>query len=83
MKDLTIKAATLKREGTILLILFGVAVIINIYAIITLGGNFIELFTQIGWTVVITLVLYLVLAIIRGIVYGVKYFKNNRSARAA
>ncbi len=82
MKDLTIKAETLKREGIILLILFGVAVLVNVYAIITLDGSFIELFTQLGWTVFIAVVLYVLSGIVRGIVHGIRYLVKKRSAGA-
>jgi len=69
MNDLIIRAKTLKREGVILIILFVVSFLVNLYAVIAFDGSYLELFTQIGWVLVITLVLYLVIALIRTAVY--------------
>lgn len=73
MKDITIniKENSLKRELIILISAFVIAVLINLYAIITRDGNFIELFTQIGWTIIIGLVIYVLAALIRGIIFGI------------
>ena len=80
MKDLIIKAATLKREGLILIILFAVSILINLYAIISFDGSFSELFTQIGWVLAITLFLYLIIAFVRVLFHFVTtlflYFKK-------
>ena len=70
MKEIVIKESTLKRELYILLTTFVLAVLINLYAIITRDGSYIELITQIGWTVVICVILYILYAIIRGIYFG-------------
>ncbi len=71
MKDIVIKATALKRELYILLAAFMVGVLINLYAIITRDGSYIELITQIGWTMVIGVILYALLAILRGIFFGI------------
>lgn len=60
MKDLIIKEKTLKREIFVLVSLFIISVLLNIYAIIIYDGSFIEIFTQIGWVVAITFLLYII-----------------------
>lgn len=80
MKDITIKEESIKRELAILLITFVIAVLINVYAIITRGGSFVELFTQIGWTIVIALVLYILFAVIRAIYFGIVHLFQKSKA---
>ena len=77
MKDITIKASTLKREFKIFLGFFALTILINLYAIVTRDGELIELITQIGWTVLIALIFYVLVGLIRGIINGVKHFKNE------
>lgn len=80
MKDIVIKATTLKRELYILLAAFIVGVLINLYAIITRDGSYIELITQIGWTMVIGVILYALLAILRGIYLGISMLFRKSNA---
>ncbi|MCR4860718.1 MAG: hypothetical protein K5910_08660 [Bacteroidales bacterium] len=72
MKDLIIPAVRLRRELRTLAICFAIAVVANIGAIIGYKTPFYEIFTQIGYVVVITLVLYLVWALIRTLVWLIR-----------
>lgn len=68
MKDIVITAKRIKKEVIIMAILFLVAFLINIIAIITFKTPWHEMFTQIGYVIVMTLVLYILLLIVRGVV---------------
>lgn len=68
MKDLIITSKQLKKELYILSACFAAAFLTNIVSIIMFKTPWYEMFTQIGYVVVITLFLYLLLAIIRTIV---------------
>nr|MBE6190943.1 hypothetical protein [Rikenellaceae bacterium] len=70
MKDIIIPARTIRRELWILLTLFVVAFLINVGAVWAYDRPWIELFSQLGFVVVITIALYLVCWIPRGIVRG-------------
>ena len=65
MKDTVITARRKRTEIVSVSVCFALAVLINIGSIIYFKTPFYEVFTQIGYTLVITLVLYLVWIIIR------------------
>ncbi len=65
MKDTVITAKRKRTEIVSVSVCFALAVLINIGSIIYFKTPFYEVFTQIGYTLVITLVLYLVWIIIR------------------
>lgn len=69
MKDIVISAKRVKKEATILLVCFIVGFIINIISIAIYKTSWFEIFTQIGYVVIITLVLYLTVTFIRLIIY--------------
>lgn len=65
MKDTVITAKRKRTEIVSVSVCFALAVLINIGSIIYFKTPFYEVFTQIGYTLVITLVIYLVWIIIR------------------
>lgn len=69
MKDIVISSKRVKKEVAILLTCFIIAFVINIASIVIYKTSWLEIFTQIGYVVVITLVLYLIVAFIRFIIY--------------
>ncbi|SFL29174.1 hypothetical protein SAMN05216357_11788 [Porphyromonadaceae bacterium KH3CP3RA] len=68
MQDLIIPSKRLKKETYILSACFAAAFLTNIISIIIFKTPWHEMFTQIGYVVVITLFLYFFLAIIRIII---------------
>lgn len=72
MKDLVITSRRLKKEIYILSACFTAAFLINIFSIITFKTPWYEMFTQIGYVVVITFILYLLVAMIRAVVFLIK-----------
>lgn len=69
MKDIVISAKRIKKEGYILLICFALAFMTNIISIILFKTPWYEIFTQIGYVIVITVTLYLLVAFFRFIIY--------------
>lgn len=69
MKDIVISAKRIKKEGYILLICFILAFMTNIVSIILFKTPWYEIFTQIGYVIVITVTLYLLVAFLRVIIY--------------
>lgn len=72
MKDLVITSRRLKKEMYILSACFITAFLINIFSIVTFKTPWYEMFTQIGYVVVITFILYLLVAMIRAVVFLIK-----------
>ncbi len=69
MKDLIITSRQLKKEIYILSACFAAAFLTNIVSIIIFKTPWYEIFTQIGYVVVITIVLYLIIVFSRFIIY--------------
>ncbi|MGF7139143.1 hypothetical protein [Roseimarinus sediminis] len=69
MKPIVIQNHHIKRELIIALLALIVSIGLNIYAIIHFETNWNELYTQIGYILVIALVFYLIQLLIRGIVF--------------
>jgi hypothetical protein len=65
MKDIIITSRRLKKEIRIISICFIIAFLINIFSIITFKTPWYEIFTQIGYVIVITFVLYLIITCLR------------------
>jgi len=65
MRDLVIPASRLRTELWTILVCFVTAVCINIGSIIHFHTPFTEVFSQIGFTVIITAVLYAVWTVLR------------------
>jgi F0F1-type ATP synthase membrane subunit a len=77
MKDIVIGQRQIRREIRILLILFVVAVLVNVYAIIAKDTMWSELFTQLHYTIALALFLYVVIGILRLVVCGIgRLFKR-------
>lgn len=72
MKDLTITAKQIRREFFILLVCFVIAEGVNIFSMIKYGTPWTELFTQIGFVLIITAVLYIILIALRVLIWLVK-----------
>jgi hypothetical protein len=72
MKDLFITSRRLKKEMYIISDCFITAFLINIFSIVTFKTPWYEMFTQIGYVVVITFILYLLVAMIRAVVFLIK-----------
>jgi uncharacterized membrane protein len=69
MQDLIIPSKRLKKETYILSACFVAAFLTNIVSIITFKTPWYEIFTQIGYVLVITIVLYLIVSFFRFIIY--------------
>lgn len=65
MKDLVISARCIRREIRFAAAAFIVAFLTNLYAVVRFDRPWYELFTQMGYVVVITAVIYLLLWIPR------------------
>lgn len=79
MKDLIITSGRLKKEMIIISSCFTTAFLINVAAIIMYKTPWHEMFTQIGYVIVITIVLYLVVAFFRLISVGIiRLFKFRK-----
>ena len=78
MKDITLKGTVVKRELTIFLITFFIATGINIYSIITYDTPWGELYTSMGFVVILALIFYLLLAVIRMVATGVHKIFGDR-----
>ena len=68
MRDIVIKSGTVKRELFVFLVCFVFAFLMNAFAINRFGTAWSELFTQLGYVMVIAIVVYLLLAIVRTII---------------
>ena len=69
MKDTLITARRKKQELLCFGICFAAAVLINLGAILYFKTPWYELFTQIGYTLVIAVVLYIVAALVRIVIH--------------
>lgn len=58
-----------KRELVVLLFCFGIAFLINVYAVIRFHGGAVELFSQIGYVCVITGVFYVLTVLVRLLIW--------------
>lgn len=78
MKDITITGKRRKKELIILLACFVTAFLLNVLAVIIYKTPWHEIFSQIGYVVVITLVLFLIVTLVRVLVWAVgKLFKRR------
>ncbi len=80
MKDIIIPSQKVKREAYVFLGCFIFSFLLNITAIIIYKTPWYEVFTQIGYVIVIAVVLYLLVALIRFVVFLVgKLFKRQKN----
>lgn len=68
MKDITITGRCIRRETLWLSACFVIAFLINVYAVVSYHRHAIELFSQLGFVVVITVALYIAVAIVRVVI---------------
>lgn len=78
MKDIVITSRMLKQERNIYLVSFVVSFIINIIAIIIYSRPWIEMFSQIGYVIVISIIIYFLLWIPRGILVALSFIYRKR-----
>ena len=83
MNDTVITAAFKRRELKIWAVCFVAAILVNAGAILWFETHWVELFTQIGYVVVLAVLLYVVVAGVRLVVWGVKRLacRKCRSAK--
>lgn len=72
MKDLVITAKKLRKEILILAVCFIAAFIINIISIIIYKTPWYEIFTQIGYILVITLLFYIFAIVLRLTIFFIR-----------
>ncbi|MDR0507270.1 MAG: hypothetical protein LBH32_10735 [Dysgonamonadaceae bacterium] len=72
MKDTLITVKRKKTEIVTLIICFIIANLINLYAIISYKTSYSELFTMLGYVIILTLALYVIWTVIRLIFYAFK-----------
>lgn len=78
MKDIVIKGKYIRREIVIALACFGAAFFLNVTAVFLYDRPLIEIFSQIGYVVVIAVCIYGLLAVIRGVIaLSVYMFKRD------
>lgn len=78
MKDIVITGERRKKELLILLICFLAAFALNIASIIIYKTSWTEVFSQIGYVVVIAVLFYLVLAMVRFLVCWIRKLVGKR-----
>ena len=80
MKDIIITSKRLNKEIRILLTCFIVSFILNILSIIIYKTPWVEMFSQIGYVVVISFILFLIVTFIRLLVWtiGVLFRKKRK-----
>jgi cation transporter-like permease len=78
MKDIIITGKRRKKEILILVSCFAIAFLINVLAIIVYKTPWYEVFTQLGYVLVITLVLFLTITFFRVLVWSVKRLFKKR-----
>ncbi len=72
MRDLHIQASTLKRELRIYVSMFILAILSNVYAIVTYDAPWIELLTQLHVIVILSVVFYAFSWLLRGMFLAMK-----------
>lgn len=72
MKDIIITPEKIKKELFVLFVCFLIASLVNIGSIIAFKTPWYEVFTQIGYVIVITLVLYLLVIFIRVVIFTIR-----------
>lgn len=74
---MVITDTTLKRELIPAAICLVAAILLNVYAIIHYGGHWSEVFTQIGYTVIIAAILYIAVTVLRLLVWLILYIAGK------
>lgn len=77
MKDIIITGKKRKKELQILIVCFVVAFFINVLAVVIYKTPWHEIFSQIGYVVVIAVALYLIVALVRFLIWTIgKLFRK-------
>jgi hypothetical protein len=82
MRDTIITAKAKKKELLIFTACLIVALILNIYAIITISNKWTEIYTSLHYVFIVALTIYVFISVIRLIIYGLtqlihRYKKNQ------
>ncbi len=72
MKDIVFTSTRQKKELRIFGICFAIGFLMNVISIIIYKTSWVEIFSQIGYVLVIAIVLYLILALFRSIIKWIK-----------
>ena len=70
MKDIVVRSRVIRRELMLLGVMFLVAFLMNVYAIVVHQGQWSELLTQLHVVVLLTLFLYVLVLLIRLVYWG-------------
>lgn len=81
MKDIIITRKRQKTELLVLLVCFMVACLTNLYAIISYGGKFVELFTSLGYVLIFTAALYVAFTLLRIIIFVIGKLISNKQKK--
>jgi uncharacterized membrane protein len=80
MKDIVFTSKRIKKEAYILLGCFAFAFILNILSIFIYKTQWFEIFTQIGYVVIITIILYFLITLGRLVIIPIlKLLKPNQN----
>ncbi len=79
MRDIVIKAATIRKELIVFSVSLVAALLLNVYSIVTYKTAWIELYSQLHVVIAVGIVIYLLVLIFRWIAIGVlRLFKSRR-----
>lgn len=78
MENIVITARRLRRERNFYLVSFALAFLVNLIAVVRFDRPWAELFTQLGYVVVISLVIYFLLWIPRLMAVGARRLFRKR-----
>lgn len=78
MKDIIITSQKIKRERNIYLICFLLSFVINIIAILVYTRPWTEMFTQLGYVLVISFFIYFILWILRILIIGSRHLLRKK-----
>lgn len=82
MNEICIKVSSIKRELWIWFALLWVAVVVNIYAILSYDGQWWELFSQLHVVLILSVVFYFLALLLRGLVcIGMWLFRRIRTPK--
>lgn len=74
MKDYIIKSKQIRTELYLLAGSVGFAFLLNVYSIVRYKTNWSELYTQLGWVVIIGIFIYLIMLLIRVLIKTIRSF---------
>jgi len=74
MKNIHIKSSMIKKELIVFLASIGFAFLLNVYSILRYKTLWTELYSQLGWVLVIGFFIYLVILLIRVLIKTIRSF---------